>query len=71
MNKAKLNQTKNYTLLVVSYESNDGAAADKRAVADFKNHKLMAKQGLLGNKVYKIEMVHPLSNEEINNLTLS
>jgi len=66
-----MNKAKNYTLLVISCESNADEVADNHTVSDFKNRKLMAKQGLLGKKFYTIELVHPLSSEEINSLTLS
>ena len=59
--------TKNYTLLIVSYESIDDQAGNQ-AVQDLRNKKLQAKQGRQGTKLYTIEHVQPLSGEEVNSI---
>ena len=59
---------KNYTLLIVSYESTNDAVADNVAMADLKNKKFEVKQGLRGKNFYSVEHVQPLSGEEANSI---
>ena len=59
---------KNYTLLIVSYESTDDAVADNLAVVDLKNKKFEVKQGFRGKNFYAVEHVQPLSGEEANSI---
>jgi len=58
--------TKNYTLIIVSYESIDGKVVDNPAVED-----LEAKQVWQGKKLYTIEQIQPLTGEEANNIMQS
>ncbi len=59
---------KNYTLVIVSYESTNDAVADNVAMADLKNKKFEVKQGLRGKNFYSVEHVQPLSGEEANSI---
>ena len=59
--------TKNYALLILSYESIDGVLADNFAV-ELRNKKLESKHGLLEKSVYTVEQVQLLSNEEANSI---
>ena len=55
--------TKNYTLIIVSYESTDDAVVDNPVVED-----LEAKQGWRGKKLYTVEHIQPLSGEEADSI---
>jgi hypothetical protein len=57
------NMTRNYTLIIVSYESTDDAAVDNLVLED-----LEAKQGWQGKKLLTVEHIQPLSGEEANGL---
>jgi hypothetical protein len=62
--------TKNYTLLVLSYESIDDGVADNLAV-ELINKKLESKHGLFGKSYYTVEQVQLLSDEEANSIMQS
>ena len=55
--------TKNYTLIIVSYESADLVVAEKPVIED-----LEAKQAWQGRKLYTVEHIQPTSGEEADGI---